>query len=164
MEQQNEHTDHDGREYAGGDLESRIRAMAEDIAAGLGLFIVDVQVRGRQGSRTVEVFADTDQGIMPDQLASLSRKLGFLLETDEVIVGKYTLDVSSPGAARPLTMPRQFPRHVGRDLKVVLSDGDQEITGRLTGVDDTGIQLDVAGEPRHVAFEEIATAHVQLPW
>ena len=82
------------------DVGSRVRALAEEVSADREAFVVDVQVRGQKGSRIVEVFVDADDGVGSDDLARLSRDLAFLLETEDVIKGKYYLNVSSPGAER----------------------------------------------------------------
>ena len=54
-------------------LADRVRALAEEAAADTDLFVVDVEVRGYQGSRVVEVFADSEAGAGSDDLAALSR-------------------------------------------------------------------------------------------
>ena len=63
-------------------------------------FVVDIRVRGHKGSRVVEVFLDGESTVSVDLLARFSRDLEGRL--DEVIEGGYRLDVSSPGADRPM--------------------------------------------------------------
>jgi ribosome maturation factor RimP len=53
---------------------------------------------------------------------------------------KYTLDVSSPGAEKPMKILRQFHKHVGRELKIKLKDG-QEITGDLLKIDGQTLEI-----------------------
>ncbi|NNE70248.1 MAG: ribosome maturation factor RimP, partial [Rhodothermales bacterium] len=125
--------------------------------------IVDIVVRGRQGSRVVEVFLDSDDGIGLDQLASFSREVGFLLEAEDVIKGKYRLNVSSPGADRPLTLPRQMRKHVGRKLSVKREEG-KPVQGVLQSADDEGITLKKGKEEVRLAFDSIQEARVVLPW
>lgn len=148
------------------DLRARVHALAEEVAAATALFVVDVEVRGQKGSRVLEVYVDSDEGVGLDQLADYSRDLGFLLETEDVVAGRYNLNVSSPGANRPLRLPRQYRQHVGRLLRVMTGEGEdrQTRTGTLTAVRDEGLELDVEGTPEFVAFEDVAEARVQLPW
>lgn len=143
-------------------LDARVRALAEEAAVDSGLFVVDVAVRGRPGGRVVEVFADAETGAGVDDLAGLSRRLSFLLDTEDLIAGKYRLDVSTPGAERPLGDRRQFPRHVGRTLAVRHTEGDAEATteGELTAVADDHVVVGGA----EISFEHILDARVQLPW
>ena len=146
-------------------LEQRVRALAEDAIADTDLFVVEVEVKGFQGSRVVSVYLDGPQGAGSDDLVRVSRSLGFVLDTEDLIKGRYRLDVSSPGAERSLQDPRQFPRHVGRELAVTYEAGqDQLVTaqGELTAADGAGVTLD--GVPEPIPYDSIREARVQLPW
>jgi ribosome maturation factor RimP len=52
----------------------------------------------------------------------------------------FSLDVSSHGAAAPLVLPRQYPKHVGRDFEIKLLDGSKA-EGNLTECNDEEIKL-----------------------
>lgn len=147
-------------------LRGRIRALADEIAEGLDLYVVDVEVRGQKGSRVIEVFADADEGAGLDDLAKLSRELEFLLDTEDLVKGRYTLNVSSPGADRPLRLPRQYRQHLGRPLKVTTEapDGPNARTGTLAAVYDDAFELDVDGQTERIAYADVTDARVQLPW
>jgi ribosome maturation factor RimP len=55
-------------------------------------------------------------------------------ELDELEdLGAYVLEVSSPGADAPLRFIRQYPKHVGREMKVKLTDSS-EFKGVLEAV------------------------------
>ncbi|MCH8031035.1 MAG: ribosome maturation factor RimP [Bacteroidetes bacterium] len=149
-------------------LTARVHALAEEAVAGADLFVVDVEVRGRTGSRVVEVYVDSDAGAGLDEIAETSRRLSFLLDTEDVIKGKYNLHVSSPGASRALALPRQYPHHIGRDLRVTYASDSEETTivGTLSAVGDDAITLTVKGEdnPTELPFSAIREALVELPW
>ena len=145
-----------------------MRALAEEVLAETDLFLVDVSVRGWTGSQVVEVFADRDaepgQGADLDVLADVSRRLGFLLETEDVFKSKYRLDVSSPGLDRPLTDPRQFRRHVGRDVKLTLASGET-VEGTLTDATPEAVTVeDASGETATVPHSDLRDARILLPW
>ena len=148
------------------DLRSRVRALAEEVATEGESYVVDVQVRGQKGSRIIEVFVDADDGVGSDDLARLSRDLAFLLETEDVVKGKYYLNVSSPGAERPLALPRQYPKHVGRTLEVKTGSADEPTvrTGTLAAVRDDAFDLDVEGDVETIRFADVIEARIQLPW
>ena len=111
------------------------------------LYIVDVQVVGRQGGRIkVTILLDSDAGITIDECTEVSRKLGG--QMDEVnFFGEspFTLEVSSPGVDYPLTFPRQYIRNIGRELIVTFADGATQ-KGRLVSVADDHIVLDIEAE------------------
>ncbi len=143
----------------------RIEALAVEAAADADLFVVGVEVRGFQGSRVVEVFVDSEAGAGSDDLTALSRSLGFLLDTEDVVKGTYRLDVSTPGAERPLVDVRQYARHVGRTLALSVERAEGELVtvqGELVSVDDQALVLD--GETAPIPFDSIREARVTLPW
>src|SRR4029450_1037160 len=60
----------------------------------------------------------------------------------------YSLEVSSPGADRPLTKPEHFRRFLGRRVKVRTEEeisGRRNFTGTLTAADDESVSLESNG-------------------
>ena len=164
MQHETEHT-----EQAPVSLDARVRSIAEQALEDPSLFVVDVDVKGQDGSRVVEIYVDGDEGVSIGRLASLSREIGFVLETEDLIRGKYRLNVSSPGADRPFAMPRQYRKHVGRQLDVTYqhpeSGEETQIKGALSSVSETALELQLAeADSVHIAFEAIKEARVALPW
>lgn len=148
-------------------LAARVEALAEEVLRGTPHFVVEVQVRGTKGARVIEVFVDSDEALGVDALAQVSRDLAFLLDTEEAIDGRYRLDVSSPGVDRPLRLPRQYKKNVGRRLRVHyrIDDGHTETEGELTAADEETITLaPKKGQPRPIRYDDIVWAKVQLPW
>ena len=91
-----------------------------------------VEVKISPDLRRINVSLDGDAGVDIDYCAKVSRALGEELELLPDL-GAYVLEVSSPGADAPMKFLRQFPKHVGREMKVVLTDGT-EFKGSLTAV------------------------------
>ena len=146
-------------------VSERVRSMAAEVIAD-PLFLVDVSIRGQKGSRVVDIFVDSDDNLTVDDLAEVSREIAFLLESEEIIDGKYKLNVSSPGVDRPLTMPRQFAKNVGRLVLVNRTEpGAKPVRGRLVGADREGfeIQLDNT-EIKRITYGEAKSVQVLLPW
>lgn len=147
----------------------RVREALDDVLAGSEVFPVDVVVRGRSGSIVVDVFVDSAGPIGSDDLASISRQLGRVMEEEEVIRGAYRLNVSTPGLDRPLRDSRQYAKHVGRPVEVLLVHGDDDqpvsMVGTLAGViDDAVVLRTVDGTEQRLSITSIAEAKVQLPW
>ena len=150
-------------------LTDRVRSLVDEVIAGSPLYLVDLAVRGQKGSRVVEVFVDSDEGLSVDELARVSREVGFLLETEDVIDGKYKLDVSSPGVDRPLVQPRQFKKNIGRRLEVQVQPEEggskKRLQGELAAADEEGIELALSNkEVRRFPYAEVVRATIQLPW
>jgi ribosome maturation factor RimP len=148
-------------------IADRVRALTEEVIAGTSYFIVDVQVRGHKGTRVVEVYIDSVENFGHDDLAVVSKEVGFLLDVEDVVDGSYKLEVSSPGIKRPLTMPQQYQKNVGRTLRVRYeSDGNEEIVvGDLMEADDNELELELSsGERLQLSYQSVTQARIELPW
>ncbi len=149
-------------------LAARVRELAADIAASLDADILDVEVRGQGPHRVLRVVADTldldpDAALDVDAIALLSRRIEDALDAADAVPGSYTLEVTSPGADRPLRTERDFARNVGRDVRAQLVDGG-ELRGTVTGIADGGVVLDIDGDERRIELADVDHGRVVLPW
>jgi ribosome maturation factor RimP len=151
-----------GRPDDPGDLAGRLTGLLADPMQALGLDLEAVDL-SRAGKRSVlRVAVDKDGGVDLDDIAAATGEVSRVLDDSDVMGGRpYTLEVSSPGVDRPLSLPRHWRRNAGRLVKVALDDGS-EVTGRIVATDDTSARLDVDGEERAVAFAEVTRARVQI--
>lgn len=149
-------------------IDDRVRSLTEEVLSGSDTYVVDVQVRGNKGSRVVEIFVDRDDGIDVKELSRVSREIAFLLDTDDIVSGRYSLNVSSPGLDRPLTLPRQFQKNVGRKLRVRYrtgENGESVEEGELDAATADGIALRVSpSKQMALTYKEMIEARVLLPW
>jgi ribosome maturation factor RimP len=130
-------------------------------AAGFDLEEITVSVAGRRS--LVRVIVDADGGIDLDAVATISRIVSDALDDDSaggVLAGSYVLEVSSPGIDRPLSDPRHWRRASGR-LVTVQSKG-QTVTGRIESTSDAGVELDVKGKRRTIAWADLGPGKVQI--
>ena len=110
----------------------------------------------------LRVAVDKDGGVTLDDVADATREVSRVLD-DSDVMGEmpYTLEVTSRGVDRPLTLPRHWRRNEDRLVKATLANGT-EVTGRVVGSDDTAATLDVDGEQRQVAYADVVKALVQI--
>ena len=129
-------------------------------ALGLDLEAVDLS---RAGKRSVlRVAVDKDGGVDLDDIAAATGEVSRVLDDSDVMGNSpYTLEVSSPGVDRPLTLPRHWRRNSGRLVAATLADGT-ELTGRIGATDEAGAELDVDGTTRRVEFADVAKARIQI--
>ena len=138
-------------------LEARVRALAEPIAADLGVEVLAVQIAGGR-TPIVRVVLDRAGGVDCDVLESFSRALSLHLDAEDPIAGSYRLEVSSPGLDWPMTTPADFQRHLGERWRIVLRDG-RTISGRGLAVGDEGVRLRTdAGKEVEVKLVAVARA------
>ena len=146
---------------------SEIRNWAESFL-GEGLFVVDVE--WKTGSKKIVVYIDGDAGVPIEQCRQLSRYISGKLDELDYGDEAYQFEVSTPGVDVPLSLHRQYPKHIGRELAVKLKS-NTELLGRLTEVNNTGIALMLKDKKKGylkdatvkaIAFEDIAESIVQI--
>lgn len=148
-------------------MEVQIRRWLEEIFTTEGFedcMLIDLVF---SGEKKVEVFLDADSGLTFKKCQRISRLLEAHIDEANLLGEKYVLEVSSPGAKRPMKFLRQFPKHIGRELKVKLKDGTVMI-GKLSNVENSNIILEIIKKEKKkkeikqvtVAFEEIESAIV----
>ena len=101
-----------------------------------------------------------------DDVANASRLISDVMdEKDPFDDEPYTLEVSSPGVDRPLTMPRHWTRNLGRLVAVTLTNSKQ-LTGRISSIDGDTVVLEFDNKGRkstqQIALADISKAVVQI--
>jgi len=160
---QHQSDDHSAQQVT---LDGKIAQFVNELLTRDDLYLVAVSVRGAKGSRMVEVFIDGDDGVSVSDLASLSRELAFVLEAEDVIKGKYRLNVSSPGDDRALLLERQYNRHKGKIVLVLVSREENGIwvEGENLGVNDGVLVLRNSKGTEEILLKQISKAKIKLPW
>jgi ribosome maturation factor RimP len=132
------------------------------------LELVEVRFTGGQ----VQVVVDQAAGVDLDTLSDVSSRVSRLLDEHDVVPGRYTLEVSSPGIERPLRTPEQFRRFVGATISVKTCPhvpGERRERGRLEAADDEGIVIvpsegSGAGVARALVYADIDRARSVFEW
>ena len=129
-------------------------------ALGLDVEAVELTPAGKR--RILRIAVDADDGVTLDDVAGATKKVSEVLDASDVMGEQpYTLEVTSRGVDRPLTLPRHWRRNTDRLVKVTTTGGDT-VTGRILRSDDEAATLDVEGTPREVDYAEVAKALVQV--
>jgi ribosome maturation factor RimP len=79
------------------------------------------------------------------------------------LLTEHTIEVSSPGAARPLTKLEHYRRFTGRTVRIstrAAIEGRRNFTGTLTGVDEQAVGLEIDGERVAVPMEEVRRSNL----
>jgi ribosome maturation factor RimP len=140
----------------------RIEAELIDPLSALGLDVEAVEITPAGKRRVLRVAVDKDGGVNLDDIAEATREVSSTLDASDVMgEHPYTLEVTSRGVDRPLTLPRHWRRNATRLVKVTLVEGG-ELEGRIGSSNDDAVILDVDGSDREVAYEDIAKARVQI--
>ncbi|MCZ0952626.1 MAG: ribosome maturation factor RimP [Rhodospirillaceae bacterium] len=140
----------------------RLLELLEPPLDALGYELVDLDVRvGRRG--LLRVFIDKENGVNLADCEFVSGQLSAFLDVEDPLPGRYVLEVSSPGLDRPLRTLEHFRRFRDRPAKVRLREPRENrrmLNGRLLGIRDESIVMDVDGEIWRLQPAEIASARL----
>ena len=147
----------------------RISTLVEPVVTGRGFDLEDVRIHRRNGRDEVTVVIDRDGGNDLDDLADVTRDISSALDVvDDLTDDEYTLEVTSPGVDRPLTLPRHWRRAQGRKVIVDVTDdaGAKQLTGRVGALDDGHVTIVAANKGRLrrevIALDAVTKAVVQV--
>ncbi|MER8003195.1 ribosome maturation factor RimP [Streptomyces sp. NPDC095613] len=146
----------------------RLRGLLEPLVSAKDLDLEEIEVSRAGRRRVLRVVVDSDEGVDLDACAELSRTISDTLDASDAMgEDEYQLEVTSPGAERPLTERRHYLRATGRLARFHLHEGG-ELVARILDVDDAGLDLEVPGvkgrrpTARRVEFGQIAKARVEV--
>lgn len=127
-----------------------LRRLIEPGIEGLGLELSDLEVRLGERDGVIRVYIDrVPQGIGMEDCEAVSRQISALLDVEDLIPGRYNLEVSSPGLDRRLTKVEHYQRFMGDSVRIKLrfpQDGRRNYHGMLKSVDDKNIEVEVDGK------------------
>lgn len=140
----------------------KITELCRELVEAEGLMFIDIVIRGKQSSKVIEVFMDSEEALPIETCAAVSRKILDALQVNGIDTKAYRLDVSSPGASRALKYPGQFPKHTGRqfDLKLRRGDKKEKIKAELVRVEGETLIFKRGKEEIPLLFKEIEKAKV----
>jgi ribosome maturation factor RimP len=156
---------------------SRLAARIEPVVGAAGYDLEELVVTPAGRRSVVRVVVDRDEGVTLDDVAEVSRAVSEVLDREDGDLGRapYVLEVTSPGVDRPLTEGRHWRRNTGRLVAVAVGapGATEQVTGRVTAVDDTGVTLAVEVSakpgakkrpptPRHVPWAQLGAGRVQV--
>jgi len=128
----------------------RVKSVAQRVTADRGFELVDVELKRAAGGQLLRLYVDRPgSGIGLEDLQSVSEEVSAILDAEDPIAGRYTLEVSSPGLDRPLRGEPDYRRFVGRLAKLASYEpveGRRHWTGRIAAVDDGIVTLELVGE------------------
>ncbi|MDQ7005342.1 MAG: ribosome assembly cofactor RimP [Ghiorsea sp.] len=120
------------------DIETIIKELAEPIVEELEIDLMGVVLGGGKDMRLVRVVVDKKGGVGVEALRRLSKGLSLQLDAEDLIPGKFHLEISSPGFDWPLTTDKDFKRYEGDWLRISFEDGRPVLEGENLGLNQAG--------------------------
>ncbi len=146
-----------------------VEALLRPVVEAAGLELVDAAFTRERGRRVLRVTVDRDSSdrIDLDTIAEVSGRISRRLDLEDVVPGRYDLEVSSPGVERPLKRPQEFRRHTGEKVRVRSAepvDGSRTHTGTLEAADEEGIVIRTEAGERRLRYQDVASARTVFEW
>ena len=145
-------------------LDSTLSQITRRVVESMGYELVGVEYLGRGSDRAIlRVYIDQEAGITLEDCAEVSHQLSGVLDVEDPIPGRYSLEISSPGLNRPLVYPEHFERFRGHRVKLRLAEkveGRRNLEGSLLGLADGLIQLEVEGRTWEVPLAAVESARL----
>ena len=170
----------------------RLTELLTPVVEGAGAFLEGIKTTRAGKYSTVRVLVDLPDGpgeLGLDALTEVSRAVSAALDEADPVKGRYTLEVSTPGAERELSTPRHFRRAVGHDVELTVEDtegaedtedtegaedagntegteddgaeaGLTRLTGTVAAADDDSVTLRIDGHERVVSLDDIRQARM----
>ena len=133
-----------------------IKTFLENIAAPMGIEVVDVEQKGE----ALTVLIETETGVDLDTCEKFHNAIMDPIdELDPSFGAPYTLNVSSPGLDRPFKTPRDFERNLGKEVEVKLYaplKGKKFLEGVLASADENSVTLSLGGREEKISKNKIA--------
>ncbi len=151
------------------ELEEQLTQLGTESAAGTGIEIAEIHVRGVGKSRLVRVYIDKPTGVTHGDCELISRLLGARLDEMDVIPDdQYTLEVSSLGVERKLSKPRDFERVIGQKVLVSIKEaapGAHLLEGKLLALRDGTLEIETGPEQVvQVPLDQVQRAKLKFDW
>jgi ribosome maturation factor RimP len=145
-------------------LKDSIADLIRPAVENAGFFLEDVFTSNPGNHRIVTCMVDGLKPLSLDEVTLVSREISAILDDSPLLTEAFTLEVTSPGIERPLTLPRHW-KNITRIIKVTLND-DSEVSGRLTEFDEVRAILieNIKGRMKthEVNFADVKKATVEI--
>lgn len=142
--------------------------MLQPVIEALGYETVRIMTIG-QVNPTLQIMIDVgdySREVNVDDCAKVSRAISAVLDENDPIKDKYSLEVSSPGLDRPLTKPKHFNRFKDYVIKIeTINEVEKRkrIKGLNLGCDESNqVHIDMDGKEYVVAFDNISKAKIVI--
>ena len=149
------------------DVKEKIRQLSEPVVASEGMELIHVECMKMHSRWIIRLFLDKEGGITLDDCANISNQLGDIFDIRDVIMGAYTLEISSPGLDRPISRDQDFIKYKNSSVIIKTSEkieGSKNFRGILLDyIDEFGqklVLIDIAGKVYRIPRQDIVKANL----
>jgi ribosome maturation factor RimP len=144
-------------------LTSKVCELIAPVVEALGYELWGCEIAGLGRHTILRVYIDSEHGITLDDCSRVSNQISGILDVEDVIVGTYDLEVSSPGLERLLFKEEHYRRFIGTNVQIKLlvpKNGRRNYTGKIKGVAENEVELLVDNAVVKLPIDNIARAKI----
>ena len=142
----------------------RVDSLVQPICARFGAELIDVEYSGG----LMRVVLDQPDGVGTEVLSEVTREISRILDYENPVPGRYTLEVTSPGLERKLKKVEHYERSIGKRISLKTkpgTEGGRRLEGLLDLVGDSTVTVCLDdGTTRVLSYEEIQSARTVFVW
>lgn len=146
-------------------LLNRVEELVTPVLENLGLELVEREFLSDQGRWVLRLYIDREQTpVTIDDCKTASRAMEGVLDVEDVIPQRYSLEVSSPGLNRPLRRAKDFEKFAGSRVEVTtkqLVNGQHHFTGTLKGLRESSIVVAEGDREWQIPLAELKKAKIK---
>ncbi len=146
------------------DVIEKVKELLEPILEERGLQLVDIELT-KGANPTLRIFIYNPEGTSIEDCEWVSRRIGALLDVEDLIPSSYVLEVSSPGLERKLKHKEEFNIFKGRNIKIITKcpiDERNVFKGKLEGIEKDKVKIEEEGKKIEIPYEEISKAKLEI--
>lgn len=147
------------------DVKSTVEQLVTPFLDENGFELVDLEYVKEGRNWFLRLYVDKPGGIDIEDCGTISEFLSAKLDETDPIPNAYFLEVSSPGAERPLKKPQDFIRAINRNVFVKTADaisGNTEFEGILVSYDEESTVIQDGKTQFTIPTEKITTARLAV--
>jgi len=152
---------------------SKVTEVVEELASPLiqelGLELVEIEYVKEGKNWFLRVYIDSDGGVDIEDCGLVSERLSEKLDSLDPIPHNYFLEVSSPGAERPLKKDKDFEKAIGKNVFIKTYepiDGEKSFEGTLLEFDGQTLKIEMKIKTRkktiEIPYEKVANARLAI--
>lgn len=142
----------------------KIGDVIERVAGSEGLELVGWELKGEGSRAMLRIVIDRDEGVTHADCVAVNNQVGTILDVEDLVPFKYTLEITSPGLGKALSGQPAFDRHRGEVARIRASEPIEDRTsfkGRIGRVTPTSVTLvDSRGREFEIPYTQILAANV----
>jgi ribosome maturation factor RimP len=146
-----------------------VEELTQPILQELELELVEIEFVKEGKNWFLRVYIDKENGVDIEDCGTVSERLSEKLDELDPITQNYFLEVSSPGAERPLKKAKDFQKAIGKNVFIKTYepiDGEKGFEGKLLDYDGQTVKVEIKIKTRkkviEIPFEKVASARLAV--